>query len=58
MDFNDTLEERLNDPEFCRALIEELRGLIAENERLRQELTRYQAADELTEQAQELDMGY
>lgn len=58
MDFKDTLEKRLNDPEFCRALIAELGDLIAENEKLRQELARYQAADELTEQAQDLDMGY
>ena len=41
MDFKDTLEKRLNDPEFCRALISELRDLIAENEKLRQELERY-----------------
>ena len=58
MRFEDTLEKRLNDPEFCRELLAELRDLIAENERLRQELARYQAGDELTEQAQDLDMGY
>ena len=58
MDFKDTLEERLSDPEFCRELLAELRGVIEENERLRGELARYQAGDELTKQAQELDMGY
>ena len=58
MDLKDTLEKRLNDHEFCRELLAELRNLIEENERLRQELARYQAADELIKQAQELDMGY
>ena len=38
MDFKDTLEERLNDPEFCRELLAELRGLTAENERMRKAL--------------------
>ena len=58
MDFKDTLEERLSDPEFCRELLAELREVIEENERLRGELARYQAGDELVQQAQELNMGY
>lgn len=38
MEFRDTLEKRLSDPEFCRALLAELQEVIAENERMRRAL--------------------
>jgi len=38
MDFEDTLDQRLKDPEFCRALLDELRKTINENERMRESL--------------------
>jgi len=37
-DFDDTLNEKLKDPDYCRALLDELRGLIKENERMRESL--------------------
>ena len=61
MDLEDNLENRLSDPEFCRALLAELQEVIAENERLRRalrDIKRLAALDELVDQAQELDMGY
>ena len=36
MEFRDTLEKQLlSDPQFVRALIDEIREVVAENERLR-----------------------
>ena len=35
---DDTLEERCKDPEFCRALLAELKEIIKENEQMRNEL--------------------
>lgn len=43
MELKETLEGRLDDPEFCRALLEELRALIKENERMRQVIVNVRA---------------
>lgn len=54
MDFNDTLEKRLNDPEFCRELLAELQNVVKQNVRIRNTLKRIvETIDDLN---QHLDM--
>ena len=45
-DFNDTLNEKLKDPEYCRALLDDLRKMVEENERMRKSLRRIKTVSE------------
>ena len=45
MEFRETIERRLSDPDFCRELLSELRTMIEENERLRRELERHKSSE-------------
>ena len=45
-DFNDTLNEKLKDPEYCRVLLDDLRKMVEENERMRKSLRRIKTVSE------------
>ena len=41
-----TLNDKLKDPEFCRALLDDLRKMIKDNERMRKSLRRIETVSE------------